>query len=234
MSIKNSLSVSRVVDQSLRAQAMAVLRATYHMEKHWVSDEAKVFPPEDLSNEAVSWFVVRDNDAPVGVLRVLYEPPLDLYRQYGFKPVQPGMDIEAFLARFRIAEIGRFAVIPEFRNNLLVVVALMRAAATETVQRGYTHYITDVFEGETHSPYQFHSRVMGFQAIATHDVGELNCPNRRITMILDLAAGYNRIRKSQRWIYRYLTEGWDESLHQKLRKMSEDSSMSGFPIPAII
>ena len=32
----------------------------------------------------------------------------------------------------------------------MVSAALMREAVRETVQRGFTHYLTDVFEGETH------------------------------------------------------------------------------------
>jgi hypothetical protein len=58
------------------------------------------------------------------------------------------------------------------------------------------------------------------QAISTHDVGELNCPNRRITMVLDLKSAYKRIQSKQKWIYRYLTKDWDDSLHEKLRNGS--------------
>ena len=101
---------------------------------------------------------------------------------------------------------------------------LMGAASKETVERGFGHYITDVFEGEKHSPYKFHRRVMGFEPVATHDVGELNCPNRRITMILDIKAGYNRLRKEQNWVFRLLTESWNESLHQKLLTDSNANS----------
>jgi hypothetical protein len=57
---------------------------------------------------------------------------------------------------------------------------------------------------------------MGFKPVATHDVGELNCPNRRITMVLDIHEAYNRIRTKQKWIFRFLTKGWDEDLHAKL------------------
>ena len=56
---------------------------------------------------------------------------------------------------------------------------------------------------------------MGFQQVATHDVGELNCASRRITLVLDLAESYKRLRAKGTWIYRYLTEGWDERLHQR-------------------
>ncbi|HOX01715.1 MAG TPA: GNAT family N-acetyltransferase [Candidatus Paceibacterota bacterium] len=214
--LKDRVRVIPVRTEAERADAMQVLRDTYLAEKHWVNDEAKLFPLEDLASPAVSWFAVYDSRKPVGVLRVLYDPPLELYREYGFKQLVNGLDVEAFIRNHRIAEIGRFAVLPPYRKFILVVAGLMRAASKETVGRGYTHYITDIFEGETHSPYQFHTRVMGFQPVATHDVGELNCPNRRITMVLDLPEAYRNLRLHQNWIYRFLTEDWDESLHQKL------------------
>jgi hypothetical protein len=218
MSLKDNVRAIRVETLAERQRALQVLQATYRREKNWVHDEQKVFPTDDLTNLDVSWFMVSVADAPVGVLRVLYNPPLDLYRQYGFKQLVQGLDIEEFCRTHRIAEIGRFAVMPEYRKYITVVGALMREAARETVECGFSHYITDIFEGEAHSPYNFHTRVMGFQPVATHDVGELNCPNRRITLILDLQAAYHRLRTTQRWVYRFLTENWSESLHQKLNE----------------
>lgn len=150
----------------------------------------------------------------------MYNPPLELYKEYGMQALESGLDVEAFVKNNRIAEIGRFAVVPEFRKFIVVAAALMREASRETVANDYTHYVTDIFEGEVHSPYDFHTRVMGFQPVATHDVGELNCPNRRITMVLDLKSAYQRIQTKQKWIYRYLTKDWDESLHEKLRNGS--------------
>ncbi|MDA7672167.1 GNAT family N-acetyltransferase [Verrucomicrobia bacterium] len=170
----------------------------------------------DLERDDISWFVSQIKDEPVGVLRVMYNPPLELYKEYGFKQLDSGLDVEAFVNENKIAEIGRFAVLPEYRRYIVVVAALMRAASQETVEREYSHYVTDIFEGEKHSPYEFHTRVMGFKPVATHDVGELNCPNRRITMILDIHEAYNRIRKKQKWIFRFLTKGWSDELHSKL------------------
>src|SRR5262249_41582708 len=149
-----------------------------------------------------------------GVLRVLYDPPLAEYAKYGFKPLDPAIRVEDFIQRYRVAEIGRFAVIPECRGQFLVAAALMRAATQETVARGYTHFVTDVFEEDPHSPYGFHTRVMGFHPIAPHDVGELRCRSRRITLVLDLRAAYKRLKARGNWLFRYLTGPWDESLHR--------------------
>lgn len=216
MSLKDRVSVIRVEDEAGRQQALSVMRAIYRDEKNWVRADDKLVSVDDAGGEGVSWFVVRFEEQPVAVLRVLYDLPIDLYRDYGFKMTRPDFDLEAFLRVNRIAEIGRFAVLPEFRKYIVVVGALMRAAVKETVERDFTHYITDVFEGEANSPYDFHRRVMGFQTVATHDTGELNCPCRRITMLLDIKEAYVRLRKEGGWIFRFLTEDWSEQLHRQM------------------
>jgi hypothetical protein len=218
---KSDIAVVRVQTEAERAQAKAVLQATYQKEKNWITDDQKLFPSEELATASISWFVVSLSGTPVGVLRVLYDPPLDLYREYGFRSLVAGLDVDAFVRSHRIAEIGRFAVLPSHRSNVRIVVALMSAAARETLERGYTHYLTDIFEGEIHSPYRFHTKIMGFTPVATHDVGELNCPNRRITMVLDLVASYRQLRAKNNWIFRLLTGGWDDTLHQRLAEVED-------------
>ncbi|MFO1458411.1 MAG: GNAT family N-acetyltransferase [Verrucomicrobiota bacterium] len=202
------LRVARLLDEADRQRALAVMRATYRDEKHWLNHDDRLVDPCEMGAAEVSWFLALRGSEPVGVLRILYAPPLDLYAAYGFKLVIPNLNLDEFIRRNRIAEIGRFAVIPRQRGNLLVSAALMRTALGETVDRGFTHYITDVFEGETHSPLEFHTRVLGFEVVATHDVGELNCPNRRITLLLDIRKNLRRLRDSGNWLYRYLTEDW--------------------------
>ncbi|MEZ0302758.1 MAG: hypothetical protein ACAH24_11960, partial [Hyphomicrobiaceae bacterium] len=126
------------------------------------------------------------------------------------------IDLESFIRQHRIAEVGRFAVVAEHRSNVLVAAALMRAATEEMVARGYTHVITDVFEDDTHSPLGFHTRVMGFIPVATHEHGELNCKSRRITLVLDLKSSYLRLKARGNWVYRYLTAHWPDAMHQRL------------------
>lgn len=216
MSLKDRVSVIRVEDEAGRQQALSVMRAIYTDEKNWVQGDDKLVSGADIGWEGVSWFVLRVDDQPVAVLRVLYDLPIDLYKNYGFKMTRSDFDLESFLRDNRIAEIGRFAVLPEYRRFIVVVGALMRAAVKETLEREYTHYITDVFEGEVNSPYDFHRRVMGFQTVATHDTGELNCPCRRITMLLDLREAYQRLRSEGGWIFRFLTESWTPEHHRAM------------------
>jgi hypothetical protein len=208
--------VERVADEAGRAKVVAVLRATYQEEKRWVADPAAQAPAEDLQNAGISWFVATVRSRAVGVVRVLYDPPLAQYARYGLKPIDPGLQVEDFIRGNRIAEIGRFAVVPELRHQVLVAAGLMRAAASETVRRGYTHFVTDVFEDDPHSPLGFHTRVMGFRAVATHDTGELHCASRRITLVLDLKAAYLRLEARQGWLFRFLTWKWEPALHHRM------------------
>lgn len=210
------VTVERVVDEAGRLSVVDVLRATYLREKRWVSDPAAQIPPEDIERPDLSWFVARVRGRPAGVLRILYDPPLAAYAKYGLKLIDPTLRVEEFLRDNRIAEIGRFAVTPRYRRRFMLAAALMRASTAETVARGYTHFITDVFEDDRHSPYGFHTRVMGFHPVATHDVGELQCRSRRITMVLDLKAAYQRLKLRGNWVYRYLTGEWDDALHRRL------------------
>lgn len=210
------VAAERVVSEIRRRQVIDILGATYQREKRWVDDPESQFPAEDLHRSDISWFVAGARGGAAGVVRVLYDPPLAEYSGYGLKVLDKSIDVEAFLARNRIAEIGRFAVMPRHRRSLMVAVALMGTATEEAVARGYTHFITDVFEDDPHSPYGFHTRVMGFRPVATHDFGELNSTSRRITLVLDLKASYNRLRLSGNWFFRYLTGSWDAALHQRL------------------
>lgn len=216
MRLNDRTTARRVVDEADRQAVIDVLRATYLREKRWVTAPESQIPPEDLERADVSWFVVNVRARPAGVLRVFYDPPLAAYAKYGFKLIDAALPVEEFLRTHRIAEIGRFAVIPRYRRRFMLAAALMRAATAETVARGYTHFITDVFEDDEHSPYGFHTRVMGFHPVATHDIGELHCRSRRITLVLDLKAAYQRLRLRSNWIYRYLTGQWDEALHRRL------------------
>jgi hypothetical protein len=129
--------------------------------------------------------------------------------------VDPAVDVDAFLRRNRIAEIGRFAVVPASRGNIVIPASLMRSAVKTTIRRGFTHFVTDVLEDDPHSPRGFHTRVLGFQEVATHRVGELLSDSRRITLVLDIKAAYLRLRDRKSWIFRYLADGWEDELRQQ-------------------
>ena len=215
MADHDRVTAVRITDDVGRSAAVEVLAATYQREKRWVMQAEQQLPATDLARDDVTWFLVRLEGRPVGVLRLLFDPPLLQYAQYSLTLLDPRVDVEDFVRRHRIAEVGRFAVVAEERGNLLLAAALMRAATEEVVARGYTHVITDVFEDDPHSPLGFHTRVMGFRPVATHERGELNCDSRRITLVLDLKSSYQRLKGRGNWVFRYLTAGWPDALHRQ-------------------
>lgn len=215
-SLSSRITVRKIETAEDRDRALTVLESVYRSEKAWIADLEHFFPAADVGREELSWFLAERYGAPVGVTRVLYELPMELYSSYGFELVDSSLDPEAFVRDHRIAEIGRFAVVPRHRRSFMVAASLMRAAAAETIERGFTHYITDVFETDPNSPLKFHQRILGFQTVATHNVGELAHLGRRITMLLDLKAAFQRLQRGNRWFYRFITQGWNDRLVQQL------------------
>jgi len=206
----------RVATESDRQKALAVMRATYQREKRWVHDVEPLFPQEDLSRGDVSWFIATRRNEPMGVLRVLYDPPIDQYQKYGLTPIDAALKVDDFIRSERIAEVGRFAVVPERRKGVGVVLSLMRAATREIVFRGYTQLVTDVFENDPHSPLRFHTRIIGFRPVATHEIGELSFKGRRITLLLDIKIAYQTLKSRGTWFFRAMTKDWTEVMHKRL------------------
>jgi hypothetical protein len=216
MADRNDVSVRRVVNEADRARVIAVLGATYLAEKRWVTNPEGQFPRSDMIADHVAWFVAEAEGEPVGVVRILYDPPIAVYANYGFKSLDPSIRIDDFINRAGIAEVGRFAVVPNSRHRFMIAAALMRAATIDSLKRRVTHLITDVFEDDPHSPLGFHTRVLGFRPVATHDVGELNSASRRITLVLDVAAARKELRRRNNWFYRYIMSALPQALHAQL------------------
>jgi len=206
----------RVATESDRQRALTVMRATYQREKGWVHDVEPMFPQVDLLRGDVSWFIAARRNEPMGVLRVLYDPPIDQYQKYGLTPIDAALKVDDFIRSERIAEVGRFAVIPERRKGVGVVLSLMRAATREIVFRGYTQLVTDVFENDPHSPLRFHTRIIGFRPVATHEIGELSFKGRRITLLLDIKIAYQTLKSRGTWFFRAMTKDWTEVMHKRL------------------
>ncbi|HKD26151.1 MAG TPA: hypothetical protein VKC66_09630 [Xanthobacteraceae bacterium] len=216
MKIPRLTRARRVASESDRLKALAVMRATYEREKAWVRDVESMFPKEDLVRSNVSWFLATRRNEPMGVLRVLYDPPIDQYQKYGLTPIDGDLTVYEFIKSQRIAEVGRFAVIPERRKGVGVVLSLMRAATREIVFRGYTQLVTDVFENDPHSPFRFHTRIVGFRPVATHEVGELSFKGRRITLLLDIKIAYQTLKSRGSWFFRAMTKDWTDVMHKRL------------------
>ncbi|MGA1369204.1 MAG: hypothetical protein ACO394_11875, partial [Blastocatellia bacterium] len=47
--------------------------------------------------------------------------------------------------------------------------------------------------------------------------GDWQSSNCWLTLVLQLREAYHRLRESRQQVYQFLTRGWDEATHQKLR-----------------
>jgi hypothetical protein len=200
------ITVTKVLTPRDRLESLGVIEEVFVREKQWMQDAGEQIPECLAGNLEYSWFLARVGDRPAGVMRLHYDPPLELPEACQVK-FAPGIDLETLRAAGQYVEIGRFMIRPEFRRQHRVALRLMRAASAEVVERGYTHFITDVFEGEEHSPLNFHTRVLGFEVIGSHLFGELNCSSTRIILTLDIIKLYNSIKDSRSRLYQELVEG---------------------------
>jgi len=77
-----------------------------------------MFPASDLGRADVVVVPDAPRRAAGRRTRVLFDPGAATYAHYELDSVDPSVDVAAFLANSRIAEIGRFAVVPERRNGM--------------------------------------------------------------------------------------------------------------------
>ncbi len=212
----SGITVTKIERNEDREQALDIINQVFCIEKNWIGTTLNQIPEDIKSNTQCSWFIARVNDSPAGLLRLLYDPCLDIPEEYGVK-LMPGIDTESLKRTGKFVEIGRFMILEKFRRNHRVALRLMRAATAEVIERDYTHFITDVFEGEKHSPLNFHTRVLGFEVIGKHLFGELNCSSNRIILTLDILKLYTRVKDSKSRIYQELTEGMKGIIERKGR-----------------
>ncbi len=209
------IRTKKITDDETRQQAFKVIEKVYLQEKKWIKSAQDEIPADIGSSKRFSWFLATVNNTPAGVIRLFYDPPLQLPENLKLS-IKNKVDLEEIIANSRFVEIGRFMILPQYRKKILVALRLMRAAVKEVVERDYTHFITDVFEGEINSPYKFHTQILGFEVIGTHLHGELNCSCTRIILTLDILKAYKRLKERNNKIYKYLTEGIQVTLDKKL------------------
>jgi Acetyltransferase (GNAT) family len=196
------VTAKKVVSKADRAAALTVIEAVYRQEKKWIAD-AGIEVSTDAGRDAdCSWFMVNVDGQPAGVIRLLYDPPLEMPAELDVT-LDPDVDLRR---RGRFVDIGRFMIVPRYRRNIRVALRLMRAAIVEVVARGYTHFFTSVFADDPHSPLGFHTRVLGFERIGSHRTGELACTSIRILLILDIARAYQRLKSRRNRVFKELGE----------------------------
>jgi hypothetical protein len=215
------ITVRKVDEDSTRDKALQVVEKVYWQEKNWIKSVDQEIPAKIADDPRISWFLASANGHPAGVLRLYYDPPLELPPecQATFKK---GFDPQKLATSGKFVEIGRFMILPEYRKKIFVAIRLMGAAVKEVVERNYTHFITDVFEGEPHSPLKFHTRILGFEVIGQHLYGELNCSLTRIILTLDILKAYQRLKTQRNRIYWSLTDGIRGALDARLSGIPSD------------
>ncbi len=210
------VTVTKVETAETRDRALQVIEEVYLNEKQWIRDARTEISEDIAERRDQSWFLVAVGGEPAGAIRLVYDPPLELPAEYGVT-LEAGVDIAGLQRGNRFVDIGRFMILPRHRRNIRIVLRLMRAAIAEVVERGYTHFLTDVFETDPHSPLRFHTQVLGFERIGTHRVGELACNSVRILLILDIARAVRRLKRRQNMIFRELADGLQEVMARRRR-----------------
>lgn len=210
------VTVTKVESAETRARALRVIEEVYQNEKQWIRDARTEISEDIASRRDQSWFLVSVGDEPAGAIRLVYDPSLEIPEEYGVT-LEEGVDIAGLQRGNRFVDIGRFMILPRHRRNIRVVLRLMRAAIAEVVERGYTHFLTDVFESDPHSPLRFHTQVLGFERIGTHRLGELACNSVRIILILDIARAYRRLKRRKNKVFKELGEGLQEVMERRRR-----------------
>jgi hypothetical protein len=201
----------RVLSPAERADAMVVVDEVFCREKNWVADADQEIPEVLHRDDRLSFFLCRVDGEPAGLIRLNYDPPLELPTELEVE-LDPGVDIAAYAVGKRFVEIGRFMIRSRYRRNYKVALRLIRAAVREVAERGYTHFLTDVYDGDPHSPLHFHTRVLGFERIGTHRHGELNANYVRIILVLDIARAYRRLQQGQNRVFREVAAGLESLL----------------------
>ncbi len=209
------IETKKIMDAETRRLALEVIKEVYFDDKKWIHSVESEIPEDIADSTQYSWFLATVNGKPSGVLRLQYDPTLEFPSEYKVT-LNRDIDIKKVLETCRFVDIGRFMILPRYRKNVFVALRLMGIALGEVVQRDYTHFITDVFEGEVNSPLKFHTNVLGFEVIGNHMHGELNCSLTRIILTLDILKAYGKLKERRNRIYRVLTTSVKELLDRKL------------------
>jgi len=211
------ITAIKVSDSHSRELALSVMESVFLKEKKWINSSQEQFPEHMLDSQRYSWFLAKVNNRPAGILRLFYDPPLELPEEYEVT-LNEDVDLEKMANECRFVEIGRFMILPKFRRNVRVALRLMRIAVKEVVERDYSHFITDVYQDETHSPFRFHTKILGFEVIGKHLYGELKCNCTRLILTLDILKAYKNMKEKKHSIYKILTQDIFKILDKKLAK----------------
>jgi hypothetical protein len=90
---------------------MPVIEEVYLREKRWIDDPAAEIPPAPAAVADRSWFLVTVEGEPAGVLRLVYDPPLEMPAELGVT-FEREVDLDAFRRASRVVDVGRLMILP--------------------------------------------------------------------------------------------------------------------------
>ncbi|MBL7977644.1 MAG: GNAT family N-acetyltransferase [Bacteroidetes Order II. Incertae sedis bacterium] len=229
--LKNGTGVEMISNEEQRQEALTVLETIYCVEKHWVGASTTLFEPSELQDPHKQWLIAYDTHRAVGVVRLSFN------RQAHHFPTEylhfqhadwNAMVMANFLSHNPTAEIGRFAILPEYRSHSRFALMLMQMACTQAILNHCFYILTDVFHGDLQSPFHFHTQILGFEPFATYADERFNSHYPSILLIMDLRKTYLHTKKYQPRIFRTFTQNWPPSLHLQLDTYRYESSPSTF------
>ena len=74
------ITVERVLSGETRRNAVEVIEQVFRKEKKWISAAQEQLPQTFEENDSFSWFLAKVDGRPAGVLRLMYDPPLETGR----------------------------------------------------------------------------------------------------------------------------------------------------------
>lgn len=201
-----AIEIVKITDSDLVKKALEVVREVYVRDKKWIESTDDIISMNTFNNPDISWLLAFVHGEPAGVLRLNYNVSLDFPEYYDLRIVK-GVNLKKMAKKGKYVDINRFMIRSVFRKNINVSLSLMKAALEEVVTRGYTHFITDVFEGEINSPLEFHKRNLGFEVIGTHLYSDYNTSLKSVILVLDIFKSFKLLKERNNRIYKTLVSG---------------------------
>lgn len=142
---------------------------------------------EASSGESVRWFLATVDNNPAGLASLRLEVPHDRLDDFHSQAFDPDADLVRRLYQHRLAEIEHLELMDGCSADLLVMVILLRACASEARSQGYAGVVLDLAAEHVDTSLGFCLPIMGFEPVAVNRSGGigLDGPISSIAMLLD-------------------------------------------------
>src|SRR5271157_3754169 len=103
------IRAKKVKTRDDREEALKVIKEVYLKEKNWIHTIRDQIPEDIDKRKDMSWFLVKINKKPAGVLRLVFDPILEFPPELQVT-LNKDIDIEKLKSTGKFAEIGRFMI----------------------------------------------------------------------------------------------------------------------------